>query len=90
MSWLHTALALEDGDTYSDTIDKPLVSLARSGQLPFNYKREYMQAVITSVKQRLVEGTTGFYYAPRNSNKTPLNQLSCFCCNYALLKQLNF
>jgi len=57
----------EDGDTYSETMDKPLVSLATKDTAPFEVVRDHLTAkeryaAITKVK---VQGTTGFYDASK-------------------------
>jgi len=69
VSRLHMISAEEDGYTYSETIDQPLVSLATKDTTPskvvsdvLNAEERDMQAVI-NVKERLAEETTGFYNA---------------------------
>ena len=60
----------ENGDTYSETIDKQLVSLATKDTGPsevvsdiLTAEERGMQAVIINVKEQLAEGTTGLYGA---------------------------
>ena len=61
----------EDGNTYSRTMDKPLPSLATKYTGPSELVNDLlteergMQAVITIMKERLAEGTRGFYDAPK-------------------------
>jgi len=70
VSRLHSKSAQEDGDTYSETMERRLVSLATKDTAPcevvsdnLTAEERDMQAFITNVKERLVEGTTRFYYA---------------------------
>jgi len=64
---LHMKLAGEDGETYSETMDKPLMFMATTGTAPSEVVSDFltaeerdMQAVFTNVKERLAEGTTEF------------------------------
>ena len=78
VSWLHMKSADEDGDTYSESMDKPLVSLATKDTAPCEVVSDHltaeerdMQAVIINGKKRLAEGTTGFYDAlKKHQSKT--------------------
>ena len=59
--------ATDDGDAYSETINRPLVSLATNDTAPseviidlLTAEERGKQAVITNVKELLAEETTGF------------------------------
>ena len=65
---LHMKWAEEDEDTYSETIDKPLVPTAIKDTPPsevgsdlLNAEERGMQTIITNVNKRLTEKTTRFY-----------------------------
>jgi len=68
VSRLRMKSAEEDGDTYSETMDKPLVFLPTKDIAPcevasdrLTAEERDMQAVIVNVKELLAEATTGFY-----------------------------
>jgi len=70
VSRLHINSAEEDVDTYSGTVEKPLVYLATKDTAPCEVVTDHstaeereMQTVITNVKERIAEGTRGFYDA---------------------------
>jgi len=70
VSSLHMTPSEEYGNTYQKTMDKLMISHETKYTAPcemvsdhLNAEETDMQAVITNVKKRLAEGTTGFYDA---------------------------
>ena len=62
--------AEENGDTYPESMDEPLVSLATKDTAPREVVSDHLTAeerdipaVITNVKERIAEGIKGLYKA---------------------------
>jgi len=79
---LHMQSAEKNGDTYSETMDKPLVSLATTKTASsevvsdlLTAEEKGMQAVITNVKERLVEETTEFYDTQKKHHSKTFSNL---------------
>ena len=79
---LHMKLAEEDEGTYSETMKKPLVSLATKDTAPnevisdlLTAQERWMQAVTTNVNERLAERTTWFYNVLKKHNSKTFSEL---------------
>jgi len=84
---LHTKSAEEDGGTYSETMDKPLVSLSTKDTAPcevvsdhLNGEKRRYAGSYTNANEQLAEGTTEFYDAIKKHQSN--NYFADRCCHH--------